>query len=348
MGTRRKNEAKAPGPGDGKTCQEFTRITSPWRPRALVSEARRPRERCFASNSGDGPRRGWPVLVSHGNHPLIRPSGTFSPREKAMNSAAKEARLGSAQPLFGHLLPKVEGDERRCGRARMVGVPGLATLPSSASRHLLPEGEGKPVGASRPERREFRPRRSPASRRRGDRLKPELELSPRAGRCDPFLNHAGNRERFESLVTLLVSGEPRSTNHKRRATLATDRGGRSAVLRPLHNLLQAGVLGDRSDGELLREFMAHRKETAELAFTALVGRHGAMVWRVCRSVLTDPHEAEDAFQATFLVLVQHCAVSSPAGFARKLAVWRGVPGCPLCALVAGPAEEPRASCHGGS
>jgi RNA polymerase sigma factor (sigma-70 family) len=87
--------------------------------------------------------------------------------------------------------------------------------------------------------------------------------------------------------------------------LARDRGGRSAVLRPLHNLLQAGVLGDRSDGELLREFMAHRKETAEPAFTALVGRHGAMVWRVCRSVLTDPHEAEDAFQATFLVLVQH-------------------------------------------
>ena len=55
------------------------------------------------------------------------------------------------------------------------------------------------------------------------------------------------------LVSRYTTGiwRARRTNHKRRATLARDRGGRSAVLRPLHNLLQAGVLGDRSDGELL-------------------------------------------------------------------------------------------------
>ena len=45
-------------------------------------------------------------------------------------------------------------------------------------------------------------------------------------------------------------------------------------------------------------------EAAELAFAALVERHGPMVLRVCRAVLADPHDTQDAFQATFLVLVK--------------------------------------------
>ncbi len=42
----------------------------------------------------------------------------------------------------------------------------------------------------------------------------------------------------------------------------------------------------------------------EVAFEALVERHGPMVFQVCRSVLSDPHDAQDAFQATFLVLAR--------------------------------------------
>ena len=42
----------------------------------------------------------------------------------------------------------------------------------------------------------------------------------------------------------------------------------------------------------------------ELAFDALMVRHGPLVWSVCRSILSDPHDVEDAFQASFLILVR--------------------------------------------
>ena len=67
--------------------------------------------------------------------------------------------------------------------------------------------------------------------------------------------------------------------------------------------LDAGM----SDGELLGRFNAHRDESAEAAFGALVRRHGPMVLRVCGHVLGDKHGAEDAFQATFLVLARKSA-----------------------------------------
>jgi RNA polymerase sigma factor (sigma-70 family) len=62
---------------------------------------------------------------------------------------------------------------------------------------------------------------------------------------------------------------------------------------------------DLSDADLLQRFRAGREETA---FALLVQRHGPMVHGVCRRVLGDVHEAEDAFQATFLVLVRQAAV----------------------------------------
>jgi RNA polymerase sigma factor (sigma-70 family) len=59
-----------------------------------------------------------------------------------------------------------------------------------------------------------------------------------------------------------------------------------------------------SDEELLGRFNAHRDGSAEAAFEALVRRHGSMVLRVCGHILADRHHAEDAFQATFLVLAR--------------------------------------------
>jgi RNA polymerase sigma factor (sigma-70 family) len=69
-------------------------------------------------------------------------------------------------------------------------------------------------------------------------------------------------------------------------------------------LYEVGTLSGLSDAALLDRFVAGRDAASDLAFEVLVRRHGPMVLRVCRSVLRDPHEAQDAFQATFLVLVQ--------------------------------------------
>jgi RNA polymerase sigma factor (sigma-70 family) len=60
-------------------------------------------------------------------------------------------------------------------------------------------------------------------------------------------------------------------------------------------------LEELSDATLLQRFVQRRDESA---FAALTARHGVMVLRSCRRVLGDAHEAEDAFQATFLILAR--------------------------------------------
>ncbi len=62
-----------------------------------------------------------------------------------------------------------------------------------------------------------------------------------------------------------------------------------------------------SDGTLLRAFVAHQDQTT---FTALVKRHGPMVLGICRRRLHDLPDAEDAFQATFLMLARKASTLS--------------------------------------
>jgi RNA polymerase sigma factor (sigma-70 family) len=82
-----------------------------------------------------------------------------------------------------------------------------------------------------------------------------------------------------------------------------------AVLRHLRGLMAADGAGPLGDRQLLERFTAGHDEAA---FAALLKRHGPMVHGVCRRVLRDAHDAEDAFQATFLVLASRAGTIGKA------------------------------------
>jgi RNA polymerase sigma-70 factor (ECF subfamily) len=124
--------------------------------------------------------------------------------------------------------------------------------------------------------------------------------------------------------------------------------------RDLQILFSDGTLGGLPDGQLLERNVNRRDEAV---FEAIVRRHGPMVWGVCRRVLGGHHDAEDAFQATFLVLARKAssivpremlpnwlygvacqtAMKARAGIFRRRARERQVPRMPE------PSAEPRES-----
>src|SRR5262249_30268151 len=84
-------------------------------------------------------------------------------------------------------------------------------------------------------------------------------------------------------------------------------GGPSvALVRDMQTLFDAGTVAGLSDRQLLDRFMNAHDGPSAAAFEVLVRRHGPMVLRVCRNVLKDWNDAEDAFQATFVVLARQC------------------------------------------
>jgi len=76
---------------------------------------------------------------------------------------------------------------------------------------------------------------------------------------------------------------------------------RGVVFQQIDRLYREGTLSGLRDGQLLERYLSRRDEAA---FEALVNLHGPMVLGLCRRVLRDPRDVEDAFQATFLVLVR--------------------------------------------
>src|SRR5580704_7503228 len=80
--------------------------------------------------------------------------------------------------------------------------------------------------------------------------------------------------------------------------------GMNKVIGQLRSVLDKRDAAGLKDGDLLNRYLQQRDEAA---FEALVRRHGPMILGVCRRVLGNAHDAEDAFQATFLVLVHKAA-----------------------------------------
>lgn len=90
----------------------------------------------------------------------------------------------------------------------------------------------------------------------------------------------------------------------------------TTVLHFLRRLVAARDADGTSDGDLVARFAQHRDEAA---FTELLRRHGPMVLGVCRRLLGDSADADDAFQATFLVLVRKAgALGAPNSVANWL------------------------------
>src|SRR5262249_6722787 len=100
------------------------------------------------------------------------------------------------------------------------------------------------------------------------------------------------------------------TSGKESAAMASGPAGVNLPTQ-LDTLFPFGVVGGLSDGELVQRFLTARDGADQGAFPALGERHGPMGLRVCPEVLGNPHDAQDAFQATFLVLARK------AGSVRK-------------------------------
>jgi RNA polymerase sigma factor (sigma-70 family) len=81
-----------------------------------------------------------------------------------------------------------------------------------------------------------------------------------------------------------------------------------AVFQHLRRVVMLRDGAGMTDGQLLEAFISQRNE---VAFEALVRRHGPMVLKVCRRALRNHHDAEDAFQATFLVLARKASSVRP-------------------------------------
>ena len=89
-------------------------------------------------------------------------------------------------------------------------------------------------------------------------------------------------------------------------------------VKQIGTLFRTGTAAGVTDTQLLEQYLERRGHEAEDAFATLVDRHGAMVLRVCRQILPSEEDAEDAAQATFLVLARRAPSISRR---ESLACW---------------------------
>jgi hypothetical protein len=92
------------------------------------------------------------------------------------------------------------------------------------------------------------------------------------------------------------------------------------AVRQLRRIVEKEDVAGMPDADLVRRYVRHRDATA---FEVLVQRHGPLVLSVCRRVLRNSHDAEDAFQATFLVPGQLVDRETLRNAERNLAALHG-------------------------
>ena len=105
--------------------------------------------------------------------------------------------------------------------------------------------------------------------------------------------------------------------------MSTATTGARAMDGTIRRLFTEGSLAGMGDAELLARFADRRDEAA---FEAIVRRHGPMVLATCRAVLRDEHDADDAWQSTFLILARRAGRSGRRRLARPLALHGRPPG----------------------
>ncbi len=115
--------------------------------------------------------------------------------------------------------------------------------------------------------------------------------------CDPW--HFRKKPWSTSSSMQYLCGEARTDFYRGTTIMARENHG--SVLRSIDRVFNQGSATGVAEGELLRRFAALGDEAA---FEALVTLHGPMVLGVCRRLLYEPRDVEDAFQATFLVLLR--------------------------------------------
>src|SRR5262249_56984917 len=116
----------------------------------------------------------------------------------------------------------------------------------------------------------------------------------------------------------------------------------SPVVRHIRKLAGADAVRELSDTELLERFVAVREERA---FAALLRRHGPLVWSVCWQVLHHRQDAEDAFQATFLLLARQGGAAPPARAGPPPPCLGGFRGAPPHGGATAPHRAPRRKHH---
>jgi RNA polymerase sigma factor (sigma-70 family) len=227
-------------------------------------------------------------------------SDQFTVREKALTELKQFGP--EAQPVFREVLAGKPSAEVR---KQLEALQEVSPLPVRPGEELRGIRAAAVLEQSARRKRCGCWRRWPRGRRKPALLGRQSWAGRGWRRLEIRVRFAGSRAYKQQ--------SPTRTVRDPRAVLMAARS--APLLDYLHRLASQHGSDPAPDAVLFDRFLRGRDEAA---FAALVARHGPMVNRLCRRVLSDAHAAEDAFQATFLVLARRAAAVRPP---EVLAAW---------------------------